>query len=71
MLETDSRGVVLAKGFNEVPEKVKGILGGTLVTAQTGEKGKKVKLWANWKRRCSLDSEQIVRFGEPSSEHVV
>lgn len=40
--ETDSRGVVLAKGIDEVPEKVKGILGGTLVTAQTGEKGKKV-----------------------------
>ena len=40
--ETGSRGVVLAKGIDEVPEKVKGILGGTLVTAQTGEKGKKV-----------------------------
>lgn len=40
--ETDSRGVVLAKGIDEVPDKVKGILGGTLVTAQTGEKGKKV-----------------------------
>lgn len=40
--ETGSRGVVLAKGLNEVPEKVKGILGGTLVTIQTGPEGKKV-----------------------------
>ena len=40
--ETGSRGVVLAKSLDEVPEKVKGILGGTLVTAQTGEAGKKV-----------------------------
>jgi succinyl-CoA synthetase beta subunit len=28
--------VVLAKSMAEVPEKVKGILGGTLVTLQTG-----------------------------------
>lgn len=40
--ETGSRGVVLAKSLDEVPEKVKGILGGTLVTAQTGDAGKKV-----------------------------
>ncbi len=40
--ETGSRGVVLAKSLDEVPEKVKGILGGTLVTAKTGEAGKKV-----------------------------
>lgn len=40
--ETGSRGVVLAKGIQEVPEKVKAILGGTLVTHQTGPDGKKV-----------------------------
>ena len=40
--ETGSNGVVLAKNINEVPEKVKNILGGTLVTKQTGEAGKKV-----------------------------
>jgi succinyl-CoA synthetase beta subunit len=40
--ETGSRGVVLAKSAEEVPEKVKGILGGTLVTHQTGPEGKKV-----------------------------
>lgn len=40
--ETGSHGVVLAKSLEEVPEKVKGILGGHLVTAQTSEKGKKV-----------------------------
>jgi succinyl-CoA synthetase beta subunit len=40
--ETGSRGVVLAKNINEVPEKVKAILGGTLVTIQTGPEGKKV-----------------------------
>lgn len=40
--ETGSNGVVLAKGMNEVQEKVNGILGGTLVTKQTGEEGKKV-----------------------------
>ena len=40
--ETGSHGVVLAKGINEVPEKVKGILGGHLETAQTNGKGKKV-----------------------------
>lgn len=40
--ETGSRGVVLAKGIQEVPDKVKAILGGTLVTHQTGPEGKKV-----------------------------
>jgi succinyl-CoA synthetase beta subunit len=34
--------VVLAKGINEVEDKVKGILGGHLVTLQTNGKGKKV-----------------------------
>jgi succinyl-CoA synthetase beta subunit len=40
--ETGSKGVVLAKSAEEVPEKVKGILGGTLVTHQTGPDGKRV-----------------------------
>lgn len=40
--ETGSNGVVLAKGIDEIEEKVKGILGGHLVTAQTNGKGKKV-----------------------------
>jgi len=40
--ETGSHGVVLAKSIDEVAEKVKGILGGTLVTHQTGDEGKKV-----------------------------
>lgn len=40
--ETGSRGVVLAKGIDEVSDKAKGILGGTLVTIQTGAEGKKV-----------------------------
>ncbi|MEX2590362.1 MAG: ADP-forming succinate--CoA ligase subunit beta, partial [Chitinophagales bacterium] len=40
--ETGSSGVVIAKGKDELPEKVKGILNGTLVTAQTGDAGKKV-----------------------------
>jgi succinyl-CoA synthetase beta subunit len=40
--ETGSRGVVLAKSVDEVFEKSKAILGGTLVTIQTGEAGKKV-----------------------------
>ncbi|WP_224994548.1 ADP-forming succinate--CoA ligase subunit beta [Cesiribacter sp. SM1] len=40
--ETGSNGVVLAKSLDEVPEKAKGILGGTLVTIQTGAEGKKV-----------------------------
>jgi len=40
--ETGSHGVVLAKSLDEVQEKVKGILGGHLVTLQTSDKGKKV-----------------------------
>ena len=40
--ETGSKGVVLAKGMDEVFDKAKAILGGTLVTIQTGAEGKKV-----------------------------
>lgn len=40
--ETGSNGVVLAKGIDQIEEKVSGILGGHLVTAQTNGKGKKV-----------------------------
>ena len=40
--ETDSNGVVLAKSLDEVTVKVKNILGGTLVTEQTGSEGKVV-----------------------------
>jgi len=40
--ETGSHGVVIAKGIDEVEEKVKGILGGHLETLQTNGKGKKV-----------------------------
>lgn len=40
--ETGSKGVVLAKGIDKVEEIAKGILGGTLVTVQTGSEGKKV-----------------------------
>jgi succinyl-CoA synthetase beta subunit len=40
--ETGSNGVVLAKGIDEVEGKVADILGGTLVTHQTGPEGKKV-----------------------------
>ena len=40
--ETGSHGVVIAKGKGEVEGKVKGILGGHLVTAQTSSEGKKV-----------------------------
>ncbi|MFK7951748.1 MAG: ADP-forming succinate--CoA ligase subunit beta [Ekhidna sp.] len=40
--ETDSNGVVLAKSLDEVNPKSKAILGGTLVTHQTGAEGKKV-----------------------------
>ncbi len=40
--ETQSHGVVLAKGIEHVEEKVKGILGGHLVTAQTSAEGKRV-----------------------------
>ncbi len=40
--ETGSKGVVLAKSIEEVFEKSKAILGGTLVTHQTGPAGKRV-----------------------------
>ncbi|MBL7846659.1 MAG: ADP-forming succinate--CoA ligase subunit beta [Cyclobacteriaceae bacterium] len=40
--ETGSKGVVLAKSVDEVFDKSKAILGGTLVTHQTGPTGKKV-----------------------------
>lgn len=40
--ETGSNGVVLAKSLEDVPQKAANILGGTLVTIQTGEEGKKV-----------------------------
>ncbi|MGY6560003.1 MAG: ADP-forming succinate--CoA ligase subunit beta [Nitritalea sp.] len=40
--ETGSNGVVLAKKLEDVAEKAKNILGGTLVTHQTGPEGKKV-----------------------------
>ncbi len=40
--ETGSNGVVIAKKLEEVSEKAKNILGGTLVTHQTGSEGKKV-----------------------------
>lgn len=40
--ETGSNGVVLAKSLEEVEPKAEGILGGTLVTHQTGPAGKKV-----------------------------
>jgi succinyl-CoA synthetase beta subunit len=40
--ETGSKGVVLAKSVDEVFEKSKAILGGTLATHQTGPMGKKV-----------------------------
>ncbi len=40
--ETESHGVVLAKGRDHVQSTVEGILGGTLVTKQTGEAGKRV-----------------------------
>ena len=40
--ETGSHGVVIAKGIDQVEEKVRGILGGHLETLQTNGKGKKV-----------------------------
>jgi succinyl-CoA synthetase beta subunit len=40
--ETGSNGVVLAKNLDDVKVKAKNILGGTLVTIQTGPSGKKV-----------------------------
>jgi len=39
---TDYRGVMIAKTLEEVKEKASQILGGTLVTVQTGPEGKKV-----------------------------
>ena len=42
VIETGSRGVVLAKNKSEVQGKVAGILGGHLITAQTSEQGKRV-----------------------------
>ena len=38
--ETGSPGVLIAKGMEHLEEKVKGILGGHLVTAQTSKDGK-------------------------------
>ena len=40
--ETGSHGVVLAKKLEDVAEKAKNILGGTLVTIQTGAEAKKL-----------------------------
>jgi succinyl-CoA synthetase beta subunit len=40
--ETDSNGVVLAKSLDEVGPKAEAIIGGTLVTHQTGAEGKRV-----------------------------
>jgi succinyl-CoA synthetase beta subunit len=40
--ETGSNGVILAKSLEDVPVKAGNILGGTLVTIQTGPEGKKV-----------------------------
>ena len=40
--ETGSNGVVIAKNFDEVEEKAKNILNGTLITHQTGPSGKTV-----------------------------
>ena len=42
IVETGSRGVVIAKGKDHVEQTVNGILGGHLVTAQTSKDGKKV-----------------------------
>ncbi|MBT4776201.1 MAG: ADP-forming succinate--CoA ligase subunit beta [Crocinitomicaceae bacterium] len=41
--ESGSSGVVIAKGLDEVSEKVNGIVGGHLVTAQTSKSGKLVR----------------------------
>jgi len=40
--ETGEHGVVLAKGIDKISDIVKNIVGGVLVTKQTGEEGKKV-----------------------------
>ncbi len=42
IVETGVHGVIIAKSLDEVREAAKNILGGTLVTVQTGPKGKKV-----------------------------
>ena len=42
VIETGSKGVVIAKGIDKLESAVNGILGGHLVTAQTNSKGKKV-----------------------------
>ena len=42
VIETGSKGVVIAKGIDEIESAVNGILGGHLVTAQTNNQGKKV-----------------------------
>ena len=42
VIETGSKGVVIAKGIDQLESAVNGILGGHLVTAQTNSKGKKV-----------------------------
>lgn len=42
IIGTEHRGVMLAKSLDEVKEKASQILGGTLVTIQTGPEGKKV-----------------------------
>jgi len=49
--ETGSHGVVLAKGIDQVEEKVAGILGGHLVTLQTNGKGKKSQSSTHCPRR--------------------
>ena len=42
IIESESNGVVIAKNLDEVKEKSSKIIGGTLVTHQTGSEGKKV-----------------------------
>ena len=42
VIETGSKGVVIAKGIDQLESVVNGILGGHLVTSQTNSKGKKV-----------------------------
>ena len=42
VIETGSKGVVIAKGIDQLESAVNGILGGHLVTAQTNNQGKKV-----------------------------
>ena len=47
--ETGSHGVVIAKGLDQVEEKVAGILGGHLTTLQTNGKGTMGKKWISLK----------------------